>query len=461
MKITLENLGPIKYAEFELGDLTIICGKNNTGKTYVTYATYGFLDYWSSGISVNIPNEIISEVMEKGAISVPIALFADQADELIKQTCESYSELIERVFAGNEKFFDTTTFSIDIKKDSNYITNEVSFKAGSASRSMLEVKKSEDEEKLNISLLVEKAHEDLPPRSFIETMISNAVLEIIFKNKVPKPFIASAERTGSAIFQKELDFTRNRLVELIGDKNNQFNSTKLIGRFSANYPIPVRKNVDFIRELPSLVNKESCLSKEHPEILERFNEIIGGEYKVTKDGEVLYVPNGKKSLKLTMVESSSAVRAMLDVGFYLRHVAEKGDLLIVDEPELNLHPANQRKIARLFASLVNVGIKVFITTHSDYIIKELNTLIMLNSPEPRIKEIAKNEEYNADELLTIDNLRVYIAKEDSILIPGKKRKIKCNTLIPTKITEQGIEINSFDDDIEIMSRIQDEVIWGE
>ena len=78
-----------------------------------------------------------------------------------------------------------------------------------------------------------------------------------------------------------------------------------------------------------------------------------------------------------MGESSSAVRSLLDIGFYLEHIAKKGDLLIIDEPELNLHPENQRCIARLLAKLVNYGIKVFITTHSDYIVKELNTLIML------------------------------------------------------------------------------------
>jgi predicted ATPase len=44
---------------------------------------------------------------------------------------------------------------------------------------------------------------------------------------------------------------------------------------------------------------------------------------------------------------------------------------MVDEPELNLHPENQRRVARLFARLINLGIKVFITTHSDYIVKEL------------------------------------------------------------------------------------------
>ena len=34
MKIAIKNLGAIKQAEFTLGELTIICGGNNTGKTY-------------------------------------------------------------------------------------------------------------------------------------------------------------------------------------------------------------------------------------------------------------------------------------------------------------------------------------------------------------------------------------------------------------------------------------------
>jgi len=46
MKISIKNLGPLKQAEFELGELTIICGYNNTGKTYATYAVFGFLSEW-------------------------------------------------------------------------------------------------------------------------------------------------------------------------------------------------------------------------------------------------------------------------------------------------------------------------------------------------------------------------------------------------------------------------------
>jgi predicted ATPase len=60
-------------------------------------------------------------------------------------------------------------------------------------------------------------------------------------------------------------------------------------------------------------------------------------------------------------------------------LAQEGDFIIIDEPELNLHPDNQRKIARWLVRVVNAGFKVMITTHSDYIIREFNNLIMLQT----------------------------------------------------------------------------------
>jgi len=53
MKFNLSNLGYLKRATIELGDLTIICGENNTGKTYINYAIYGFLESWKSQIDFN------------------------------------------------------------------------------------------------------------------------------------------------------------------------------------------------------------------------------------------------------------------------------------------------------------------------------------------------------------------------------------------------------------------------
>jgi len=462
MNITFKNLGAIRQANLTLGDLTIVCGKNNTGKTYVTYATYGFMDYWHKELSINIPSDIVTQVMEKGSISVPIKLFANDAKNIVKAASKEFSKHIATVFAGKEALFKEASLIAEVDMSKDYKANNVSFQAGSANKAFLEVTSKQGDENLTISLLVDKSSEDLPPRSFIENMISTAIRELVFKDKVPRPFIASAERTGAAIFQKELDFTRSRLVDMISDKGEHFNISKLLGSFSAEYPIPVKRNVDFIRGLSNITNKESLFSKQHPEVLSHFKDIIGGEYKVSRDGEIQFIPNKKKSVKLSLVESSSAVRSLLDIGFYLRHIAQVGDIIIVDEPELNLHPENQRKVARLFAMLVNHGIKVFITTHSDFIIKEINTLILLEQRTDRLLELAKREGYSENEFLDHKKIKVYMAKESLVKIDGMARKAKCNTLIAANITPTtGIDLETFDSTIEDLNRIQDEIIWGE
>ena len=46
MHFHFEKLGLLDQIDLELADLTLICGENNTGKTYATYAVYGFLRNW-------------------------------------------------------------------------------------------------------------------------------------------------------------------------------------------------------------------------------------------------------------------------------------------------------------------------------------------------------------------------------------------------------------------------------
>ncbi|MDR8378294.1 ATP-binding protein, partial [Acinetobacter baumannii] len=89
-----------------------------------------------------------------------------------------------------------------------------------------------------------------------------------------------------------------------------------------------------------------------------FENIIGGSYKVIKN-VLVYQSNSSGKQKFAMSEASSSVRALLDIGFYIRCKLSPGDLLMIDEPELNLHPRNQRMLARLLAKLVNHGVKVF------------------------------------------------------------------------------------------------------
>ncbi|MFN6296510.1 MAG: AAA family ATPase [Microcystis sp.] len=461
MKVKIKNLGILKQAEFSLGDFTIICGGNNTGKTYATYALFGFLYTWRRLLTWPTfgLKEKINQLLSDGVISLDLQEYVQQCESILTTGCQRYIQQIPEVFAANEERFKNVDFQIELNFDNIQFQNKYERKISTATWEIISISKPENDPYLSITLLTETEKINLPVH-FLEDIIYDSIQDIIFSQFFPRPFIASAERTGAAIFRKELNFARNRLLEEIS-KNSNFNPRELLFNVSQDYALPVKKNVDFTRQIETIVKKTSFIAENHPSILEDFADIIGGQYMITSNDELYYIPKGKK-LRLSMDESSSAVRSLLDIGFYLRHEARIGDLLMVDEPELHLHPENQRRIAKLFARLINIGIKVFITTHSDYIIKEINTLIMLNHDQPHLKQIAAEEGYRQEELLSADQVKVYIAEQALEMLKGKKRKTKFNTLTPAKIDpEMGIEARSFDTTIEKMNRIQAAIIWGE
>lgn len=459
MKIAIKNLGAIKQAEFTLGELTIICGGNNTGKTYATYALFGFLSFWREAFSITVSDEYVRSLLNEGSIELNIEDYINSAPKVLNDGCKAYAELLPQIFASSAKHFADSCFSVEINANDIKPSQEFERTMGGAKTQMFSISKKSDSPLVMISLMVEK-DKVKTTKEVISRVIGEALKEMVFGHLFPHPFIASAERTGAAIFRKELNFARNRLLEEMSSMEKDINPFELLSKVYTDYALPVKSNVDFTRQLEEIAKKDSFIVREYPEILNDFADVIGGDYLVTKNDELYYVPKGKR-IKLTMDESSSAVRSLLDIGFYLRHVAARGDLLMVDEPELNLHPENQRRIARLFARLVNIGIKVFITTHSDYIIKELNTLIMLNQEDERLQALAEKEQYKKQELLNPNKVLVYIAEQALIKLDGGKRKTRCQTLVPADIDSKlGIEARSFDKTIEDMNRIQEEIVWG-
>jgi AAA15 family ATPase/GTPase len=460
MELSIKNLGPLKQAEFELGELTIICGYNNTGKTYVTYAVYGFLSKWRDVFSIHVPEENIQQLLTDGVTELDIQTFVNDAQNILKNGCKSYTERLPDIFASSQKKFAESDFQVHLNTSDIQPVSTFERTISTMKSQLFSISKKQDKSEITISLLIEKENVRIP-NEIINRVIGGAVKDIIFGGIFPRPFIASAERTGAAIFRNELNFARNRLLEQMGSRGKDLDLVEYFSKARADYALPVRENVEFTRNLEGISKDESYILKEHPILLEEFSDIIGGNY-LTKNNELYFIPDSNKSIKLTMDESSSAVRSLLDIGFYLRHVAQPGDLLMIDEPELNLHPENQRRITRLFSHLVNIGIKVFLTTHSDYIIKELNTLIMLNQDKSYLKKISVDEGYKSEELISADKIRVYIAEEALVMLDDNKRKTRVQTLVAADIDpELGIEARSFDTTIEDMNRIQEAIVWGD
>ena len=473
MKFTLEKLGLLDYAELELGDLTIICGENNTGKTYATYSVFGFL-YLCEREGVLVENtEIINYIHKKimllsrgGTAQFNLGKLIESSEKIFSAASAVYTDRLADIFSTSKHNFKDSSVKVNSSlshEELHSIIKKSQFKRKVTSGQIaLGFEKNPNEMILTVTSLVKKGDGKSDSElhvGYLFSDISAQIISEVFSEILPRPLIASAERTGAAIFKNDLDFARNRLLDEIS-REDKIDPIRVLMRRHKDYALPVKLNVEFIRNLESISKNDSFLCEEHPDIFEKFSDIIGGEYKVTRNEGVRFKPK-RKTVSLSMDESSSAVRSLLDVYFYLRHSIKKDDILMIDEPELNLHPANQRRIARLLARLVNIGIKVFITTHSDYIVKELNTLIMLNQEDPHLKKLAEKEGYTSHELLKANQIKLYIAESALTTVPGGRRKTKRHTLTPASVTqEEGIDARSFDTTINKMNDIQDQILWG-
>jgi predicted ATPase len=460
MKFHFEKLGLLDQADIELADLTLICGENNTGKTYATYAVYGFLRSWRQILRFLLEDEINELLKDAGDYRIDLAkMFDGKVDGYLERMGKVYVGSLHRAFATDSNVFEHTSCVPSTTHPTDYVTQayQRSVQAGPSGKVLATLKKEAGSTLLNVLV----ANPEVQQRSFggLTDFIADAIADLVFAQHLPRVHIASAERTGAAIFRKELDMARTRMLKTLNEidsKELKRNPFKILQGMDTDYAWPVEDNVDFVRQLEDLDKRTGELAEAHPELVAAFDAIIGGSYKVVKQ-QLVFQAKGAGKQRFTMNEASSCIRALLDVGFYMRCRARAGDLFIIDEPELNLHPKNQRAFARLVARMVNVGIKIFITTHSDYLVKELNTLIMLNQRSSHTKGVQLQHGYDDAELIDPQRIRLYMTG----LQKAASGRTKLRTLIPAMIyPDRGIEVSTFDDTIEIMNTIQSEILYG-
>ena len=107
---------------------------------------------------------------------------------------------------------------------------------------------------------------------------------------------------------------------------------------------------------------------------------------------------------LPLMNASSMVSEMAPVVLYLRHLVVPNDLLIIEEPESHLHPEMQVAFTRELASIAKSGIRVIITTHSEWVLEELANLVLLSE----LPEKARTGIPGADAALTSDDIGAWL-----------------------------------------------------
>ena len=230
----------------------------------------------------------------------------------------------------------------------------------------------------------------------------------------------------------------------MGDRDNRdpYLPFALMDEAVSRYALPVKDNIDYTRSIPDFVRRKSEFHEE--KVFKNIETMMKGYYRSVGDNiEFRSTARGARRFKVPQHLASSSARGLSDLYFFLRHAARKHHLLIIDEPESHLDTANQVLLARMVARLVRSGLKILVTTHSDYFVKEINNLVMFNGLLESKEEVVRSLEYENDDGIAPSRIRAYVAQE--------------NGLAECIVDKFGVDMPVFDQTIDQINRVANEL----
>ena len=418
MNIKINNFGIIKNANIDIAPLNIFIGSNSSGKSFAARLIHCFncndvpniddelfnyledylkenedikiklFDYIKTQPKLNskplkIPlNEIqplINEVVLKSLSNVFKFRIEDEFDlslnDLINSK-ESYFKLdinyCELLKKDNENFqFKTNSFNINKKVNTSKIALDFDNKSNlliNIESMLFNITELSD---INSLLLI------------ILTMIANSIfMDICLKNS----YYIIAERS-------DLVTDSKALTRRIQDKSY----------FSKN-------QIDILSKLYTI---DSTQKGEFYDLGCEFDKEFSGYLVEIKNNEIYnyitYIDEDTEE-EVSSKMLSTSIHEMTLLSIYLKYVVKKDDLLIIEEPEAHLHPKNQRILVKYLVRAVNNGLKVIITTHSDYVIEQFNNFVRLNSINP---DNLEEFNYTPKDVLNHEDISIYTFKKES------------------------------------------------
>ncbi len=423
MKIEIKNLGVIHEGEVDLSKgLTIFTGPNSSGKSYMSYLIYGVYDY----INSDSKKQLLAEEIAKNLSTSDRKKIQELALTNLLSDSNFYKKIKGKVLqclnqATKDEKAEIFGKSIEkwdwnIKSSNQQISGDfgkTDFKdLGSVILSVAGIV---------LLILAEKEMNQLDLNRKINSLFSIDYMKFSFPNR----FFMPAERTALTMVAKEIQKEKaSKLDEIARRLQSGKNLDEIKNRIKPRYPLAIADYISWVNDLHLITEKKGAFAELADEI-EKL--MLGGKIATDPFGDIYFKPRNSTE-KLDLHLSSSLVKSLSSLILYLRHQAKEGDSIIIDEPELNLHPDSQILVAQALAKIVNAGFKLIISTHSDFIIKEFNNLIMLNKAK-KDEVFVKSFSYSSDMLLDKKNISAYFFNENRVKkIPIQKTGVSVSSM---------------------------------
>lgn len=454
MILQIKELGAIKEGTINLSKkLNVFCGPNGTGKTYMAYAIYGLL---KNQIHVGSNEELVKVLIDFKKIDYLINFEALHAYR--KDLISNFKEDFDSLFGIGEdlanQFFGETV--VDFKETEDEFE---SILTASSFESILNIRKINikfskvsNSKELQIEITDKTiSNEDI---NTLNIFLYSAVLSSLATYPISSTYILPVERNSIFTFSKELSISKQEAVDHFHamTSKNKTDRFDLLFKKTTRYPLAIKDGLMIADDLTETQKNKSDFFEFAIEIE---NELLHGKVLITNDGEIQFKPERAQKRLLPIHMTASIIKSLASLVIYLKHLAKNNDLIIIDEPEINLHPDNQIILTRLFARMVNKGFRLLISTHSDYIVRELNNLIMLSSKKEEVAQLRHTFNYQDDELINIDDINVHFFN-----YPKKKTGNKQVLVEKLEISASGFEIPTVNDTIEAQNNISEELFYA-
>ncbi|HHP0406170.1 AAA family ATPase [Acinetobacter baumannii] len=448
---SIQNLGNLESGTIEVKPLTLLCGPNNTGKTWVMYTIYGFLNNQEISSFAGV-DQIVTDLKENGILEFNLEEWLEKNFKGTLSSIEKATKMkLPSIFSSDSSLFENSIFKWEVVLTEILERNkgrsfEFEFSLGSKQIHAFKAIKSKDSQVISMTLI-----KDLP-KEILNDVISSLIYNYLVGRNAQQQstFLIPAERNGLHLFYRELSSRRTALLHHASRDELDLHLL-LRDVLGSKYAKPIADYIDWLNDLTNI--KKSAEKNKYHELAEEVKKLIGGKYNIDAEGNITFMPKKKRGgptvPKMDLHLSSSTAKSLFGLWFYLEYQAKEQSVLMIDEPELNLHPSNQRLVARLIAKMVNMGLKIVVSTHSDYFVRELNSLIMLgenNGNQVTKSQLLKKYSIDSQALLTKDKIGAYV--------------FECGQLKEMEVNEEGIIAKTFDEQINQLNDSSDDIYYS-
>lgn len=363
MKLALKNVGKIESAVVELTGITVIAGENNTGKSTVGKALFSFFNSF-----YDIKNQIKNE-RNRTVLQLLISLFRD-----FPMYSTEYSGLSEEIINSTSSKLshkDVEKIIIDFleKKDVKSIVNIQDSEIDEISTRIFEILEISDDEILKNIIMRQ-----------IDSEFSGQINNV-YSEKIGKVELTIKHK--SAFFEVE-----NNIVTKINGNfdlrtevvyiDNPFAIDELYisafmnkNTYYSDHKNHLRKKLFLDNSSHDIINEIINTNKLN-DIYNKISTVCGGEMVKNKRSGVGYKKKDSDKI-IDMKNISTGLKTFVILKTLLQNgTLQYNGTIILDEPEIHLHPQWQLLFAELIVLIQKeFNMHILLNTHSPYFLKAI------------------------------------------------------------------------------------------